>query len=155
MPIPSDAAGQIANGGAPLPDVITGGQPTRDQLERLRDAGVKVVMDLRDPMEPRPFDEPAAVRELGLEYVNVPVRPGATNDRQLEQVRDALRKAGDRPLFLHCATANRVGGAMLPHLILDQGLGEEEATEQAMQVGLRSSEYLEWGLDYARRHRAD
>jgi hypothetical protein len=28
---------------------------------------------------------------------------------------------------------------------------EEDAVNQAMRVGLRSSEMLEWGLDYARR----
>jgi hypothetical protein len=29
---------------------------------------------------------------------------------------------------------------------------EEDAIEQAMRVGLRSAEMLEWGLDYARRN---
>jgi hypothetical protein len=29
---------------------------------------------------------------------------------------------------------------------------EEDAVATAMKVGLRSAEYLEWGLDYVRRH---
>jgi hypothetical protein len=29
---------------------------------------------------------------------------------------------------------------------------EQDAVEQAMRVGLRSAEMMEWGLDYARRH---
>lgn len=151
MTISDDVARGVPYGANPLPDVITGGQPDRGQLERLRDAGVKVVVDLRDPMESRPFDEPAVARELGLEYVNLPVRPGAISDVQLDGVRDALRGAAERPVFIHCSSANRVGGAMLPHLVLDQGLSEEEATERALAVGLRSPEYLEWGLEYARR----
>lgn len=154
MPISPNAAQIVPYGGHPLPGVATGGQPTREQLERLKEAGVEVVVDLRDPMEQRPFDEPKAVRELGMEYINVPVRPGATNDEQLARVREALRNADERPVFLHCASANRVGGTLLPHLILDKGLTEEEATDCAMQVGLRSAEYLEWGLEYARKHRA-
>lgn len=153
MPISPDAANNVANGATPLPGVATGGQPTPEQLEQLKAAGVKVVVDLRDPMEQRPFDEPAKVRELGLEYVNVPVRPGATSDQQLDRVREVLQNAGDKPVFLHCATANRVGGALLPHLILDQGVREEDAVERAMQVGLRSPEFLEWGLDYVRRRK--
>lgn len=151
MPISPDATRTIANGSQPLASVVTGGQPTPEQLERLKAAGIRVVVDLRDPMEQRSFDEPATVRGLGLEYVNVPVRPGVTSDEQLDRVREALRSADERPVFLHCATANRVGGALLPHLILDQGLSEDDATERAMEVGLRSPEYLEWGLDYARR----
>jgi protein tyrosine phosphatase (PTP) superfamily phosphohydrolase (DUF442 family) len=153
MAISPEATRTIPNGGQPLPGVATGGQPSAEQLTQLRDAGIKVVVDLRDPMEQRSFDEPAAARGLGLEYINVPVRPGATSDEQLARVREALQNADEQPVFLHCATANRVGGALLPHLILDHGLTEEEATERAMQVGLRSPEYLEWGLEYARRQR--
>lgn len=151
MPISPDCVRSVSNGGVPLPNVATGGQPTAEQLEQLRDAGVKVVVDLRDPMEQRPFDEPARARELGLEYINVPVRPGVTNDDQLDRVREALRNADERPVFLHCASANRVGGALLPHLILDHGMDDDLATETAMKVGLRSPEYLEWGVSYARR----
>ena len=151
MAVSPEIARAIPNGGQPLPDVTTGGQPTAEQLAQLKAAGVQVVVDLRDPMERRPFDEPEVARELGLDYINVPVGPGATSDEQLRRVREALQNAPERPVFVHCASANRVGGALLPHLILDQGLSEEEATERAMQVGLRSAEYLEWGLDYARR----
>jgi hypothetical protein len=35
--------------------------------------------------------------------------------------------------------------------MLDQGLEEEDAVGQAMRVGLRSAELMEWGLDYVRR----
>jgi hypothetical protein len=41
---------------------------------------------------------------------------------------------------------------MIAYLMLDQHLPEEDAVEQAMRIGLRSPEYLEWGLDYVRRH---
>jgi hypothetical protein len=37
--------------------------------------------------------------------------------------------------------------------MLDQGVEEEDAVDQAMRVGLRSAEILEWGLSYARRNR--
>jgi hypothetical protein len=37
--------------------------------------------------------------------------------------------------------------------MLDQELEEEDAVGQAMRVGLRSAELLEWGLDYVRRAR--
>ena len=50
-------------------------------------------------------------------------------------------------MFVHCGSGNRVGGALLPFLMLDQGLEEEDAVGQAMRVGLRSAELLEWGPD--------
>lgn len=146
------AVRSVANACQILPNVITGGQPTAEQLEALNKAGGAIVLDLRDPMEPRPVDEAALVRQLGMEYVNVPVRAGALDDLVLERVLGVLRMAGDRTVFVHCGSGNRVGGALLPYLMLDQGMEEEDAVEQAMRVGLRSAEMLEWGLDYVRRN---
>lgn len=142
----------VANACQLLPNVVTGGQPTAEQLEALGQVQGSIVLDLRDPMEPRPVDEANLSRQLGLEYVNVPVRAGALDDSLLERVLGILRSAGDRTVFVHCGSGNRVGGALLPYLILDQGMEEEDAVEQAMRVGLRSAEVLEWGLDYARRN---
>jgi hypothetical protein len=46
-----------------------------------------------------------------------------------------------------------VGGALIPYFILDQDMEEQDAVDQAMRVGLRSAEMMEWGLDYSRRHK--
>lgn len=142
----------VANACQILPHVLTGGQPTAEQLKALKEAGGKIVLDLRDPMEPRPVDEPALVRELGMEYVNIPVRAGSLDDTTLEHILAVLRGAGDRTVFFHCGSGSRVGGALIPYFILDQGLEEQDAVDQAMRVGLRSAEYMEWGLEYARRN---
>jgi protein tyrosine phosphatase (PTP) superfamily phosphohydrolase (DUF442 family) len=135
-----------------LPAVITGGQPNAAQLRALKDAGGAIILDIRDPMEPRLVDEPDLVRQLGMEYVNIPVRAGSLDDATLGRILAVLRQAGDRTVFFHCGSGNRVGGALIPYLILDQGMEEQDAVDQAMRVGLRSAEIMEWGLDYARRH---
>ena len=135
-----------------LPNVITGGQPTAAQLAALKAAGGGIVLDIRDPMEPRPIDEPAEVKAQGLEYVNIPISGGSLSDEKLERILAVLRGAGEQQVFFHCGSGNRVGGAMIPFLMLDQGMTEDDAVEQAMRMGLRSPEYLEWGLDYAHRH---
>jgi protein tyrosine phosphatase (PTP) superfamily phosphohydrolase (DUF442 family) len=153
MPTAFQAISGVANACQILPTVITGGQPSAAQLRALQDAGGGVVLDLRDPMEPRPIDESAMVRELGMEYVNVPVRAGSLDDATLERILEVLRGAGDRTVFVHCGSGNRVGGALIPYLILDQDMDEQDAVDQAMRVGLRSAEMMEWGLDYARRHK--
>ena len=144
----------VANACQILPNVITGGQPNAAQLRALKDAGGKIVLDIRDPMEPRLVDEPVLVRELGMEYVNIPVRAGSLDDATLERILAVLRGAGERTVFFHCGSGNRVGGALIPYFILDQAMEEEDAVDQAMRVGLRSAEMMEWGLDYARRNQA-
>jgi protein tyrosine phosphatase (PTP) superfamily phosphohydrolase (DUF442 family) len=143
----------VANACEILPHLITGGQPNAQQLRALKDAGGGIVLDLRDPMEPRVVDEPAVVQSLGMKYVNVPVRAGSLDDATLERILSVLRSAGNRTVFVHCGSGNRVGGALIPYFILDHKMDEPEAIDQAMRVGLRSAEMMEWGLDYARRNR--
>ena len=143
----------VPNVSEPFPGLATAGQPGPDALAAFRAAGGEVVLDIRDPMEPRPFDEAQVVRQLGMEYANVSVRQGALDDAVMEAVLTELRRstARGRPILFHCASANRVGGALIPYFILDRGMDEESAVEAAMRVGLRGADLLEWGLDYARR----
>jgi protein tyrosine phosphatase (PTP) superfamily phosphohydrolase (DUF442 family) len=152
MSTPVQALQGVANACQLLPTVVTGGQPSAAHLSAYKAAGGAVLLDLREPMEPRPLDEAATAEALGLEYVNVPVGAGTLDDRTLERILAVLREAGDRHVFVHCGSGNRVGGALIPFLMLDHGLEEEDAVAQAMRVGLRSAELMEWGLEYARRN---
>lgn len=151
MSTPFEAVQGAANACQATPTLVTGGQPSREQIEALAQAGGAVVLDLRDPMEPRPFDEPETVRAAGMEYVNVPVGPGTMTDATIERILDVVRRNEGRPMYFHCGSGNRVGGALLPYFIIDRGMSEEAAIEEAMRIGLRSPELLEWGLEYARR----
>ncbi len=151
MPTAFQAIANVPNACQPLPTVLTGGQPSAANLEALKEAGGGIVLDLRDPMEPRPIDEPELVRSQGMEYVNVPVTAGALDDATLERILGVLRGAGERTVYVHCGSGNRVGAALIPYLMLDQGMEEEDAVGQAMRIGLRSAELMEWGLEYARR----
>jgi protein tyrosine phosphatase (PTP) superfamily phosphohydrolase (DUF442 family) len=151
MPTTFQALERVPNACQLLPNVVTGGQPSPADLEAFRHSGGGIVLDLRDPMEPRPLDEPATAQRLGLEYIVVPVTAGTMSDETLERILGILREAGDKQVFIHCGSGSRVGGALIPYLILDQGLEEEDAINQAMRVGLRSADLMEWGLDYARR----
>jgi protein tyrosine phosphatase (PTP) superfamily phosphohydrolase (DUF442 family) len=154
MSVPVQALQGVPNACQLLPTVATGGQPTASHLAAFKATGGAIVLDLREPMEPRPLDEPTMVGAVGLEYVNIPVGPGTLNDGTIERILSVLREAADRHVFVHCGSGNRVGGALIPFLMLDHGMEEEDAVGQAMRVGLRSAELMEWGLDYARRNRA-
>jgi protein tyrosine phosphatase (PTP) superfamily phosphohydrolase (DUF442 family) len=153
MPTPIEALAGVINANQALPHVVTAGQPGPAHFRALRDAGVDVVIDIRDPMEPRGYDQPALMQELGFEYVVIPVSDATLTDTTLDRVTEAVRSAGARPTLVHCASGNRVGGAMIPHLMLDQGFDEEDATMAAMRMGLRGAHLLEWGLAYVRTHK--
>lgn len=149
-----NAIAATPNAGQPLPWLVTAGQPSADQMRAAAEAGVKVVIDLRDPMEPRPFNEVSTAQSLGLTYINIPVGPATLNEATLDRILAAVREHANTPTLLHCASANRVGAALIPYFILDQGMGEQDAVDAAMRVGLRSAEMMEWGIEYARKHAA-
>jgi len=152
MPDPITALAGVPNANQASPSVITGGQPSAAHFRALKDAGVEVVLDIRDPMEPRGFDEQALMTQLGLEYTNIVVTDAQLTDTTLDAVTEVMRKNEGRSTLVHCASGNRVGGALIPWLILDQGMTEEEATMAAMRMGLRGAHLLEWGLEYARKN---
>ena len=150
-----DAIGGVPNACEPLPGLITGGQPMAPHLAALSQAGCGMVLDCRDPMEPRPLREPEDVAAAGLEYVCIPVGHTRGSDATLAQIRDALKASvGTKPVLFHCASGNRVGAALIPYLMLDQGFTEEDAVDTAMRVGMRNAELMEWALDYVRRNRS-
>lgn len=104
---------------------------------------------MRDPGEWRPYDEPELVRQLGMLYCNIPVG-GILDEAVLDRILDAMREHSDKAILVHCASGNRVCGALIPWLIQRFDLSEEAAVERAVRGGLQSNELLAWGLGYAR-----
>lgn len=150
-----DAVGDVSNAYELTPDFVTGGQPQEAHLAALRLAGCQVLLDFRDPMEPRPYRVPDAVTGAGLEYQNIPVGHGALPDETFDRVRAALNTlVGRRPTFCCCNSGNRVGAALLPYLMLDKGLSEDDATMVAMKIGMRNAELMESALEYVRKQSA-
>lgn len=148
-----DAAARIPNAYEPIPGIVTGGQPEPDDIAALKRAGCDVILDLREPMEPRLFSAREVVVEIGLEYINIPVSHGPLPDGAFDAVRDTVRAlAGKRRAFVHCASGNRVGVMLLPYLILDQGMNTEDAVTQAMRIGMRNAGLMEEALEYVKRH---
>jgi protein tyrosine phosphatase (PTP) superfamily phosphohydrolase (DUF442 family) len=150
MSSPIDALRGVVNANQALPRVLTSGQPGPDHFRALKEAGVDVVIDIRDPMEPRGYDQQALMEELGFDYRVVVVNEGTLTDDTLDRMTEVMRETEGKDVLVHCASGNRVGGALIPYLIIDQRFTEEDATTAALRMGLRGAHLLEWGLSYAR-----
>lgn len=143
------AVGGIPNAAEPVSGWITGGQPTEQQLKAFKAAGGQVVLDNRDPMEPRPFDEPATARAAGLEYISLPIVHGAVTTDTMKQMHQMLKKLEGKQALLHCSSGNRTAAALIPYLMVDKKLEQEDAVDLAMSIGLRSVELMEIAVNYA------
>jgi uncharacterized protein (TIGR01244 family) len=133
----------------------TGGQPRMEHLDQLKAEGVKAIINLRTPEEHRAAEEEAKAKELGLRYFNIPV---AFRDPKPEQVTEFLKLTDDpanRPAFIHCTAAIRVGAFWMARRVLRDGWTIEKAEEEAQKVGLRESPHLnEFVRKYVAEHKA-
>jgi protein tyrosine phosphatase (PTP) superfamily phosphohydrolase (DUF442 family) len=150
------AVAGVVNIAEPFPGFVSGGQPETAHLAALKAAGCQVLLDLRDAMEPRPYRVPDAVTAAGLEYVNIPVEHGAISDATFDRMRASARQLiGARPTFACCNSGNRVGAALLPYLMLDKGMTEDDAVVLAMKMGMRNTENMESALAYVRKRQTE
>ena len=117
--------------------IFLASQPTQEDFKTAAENGIKTVLNLRTPQE-LDWDEAALVKKLGMNYVNIPITPRTFTDEKIDQARKLLNDSKNRPLLVHCASANRVGAIWLAHRVLDHGLSYQEARKEARTVGLRS-----------------
>lgn len=87
----------------------TGGQPTDEQLRRLHQHGVDVVINVA-PYDSRYSieDEPGLVQSLGMEYFHYPIVFSAPEMSDYLRVEILLDRCIDRKIFIHCAANYRV-----------------------------------------------
>lgn len=132
----------------------TGGQPRPEHLQRLKEEGVKAIINLRQPTEHRAAEEENAAKELGLRYFNIPVAFGEPKEEQVTEFLRVTDDPANRPAFIHCTAAIRVGAFWLIRRVLRDGWTLEAAEEEAKKVGLRESPHLnEFARHYIEKHR--
>jgi uncharacterized protein (TIGR01244 family) len=130
--------------------VWTGGQPWPEHWPKLKDAGVKVIINLRPPDEHEGKGEEGKVKELGMAYFNIPVsfnEPDELDADDFLKLTDEQLKNG--PVFIHCAVGARVGAFWMIRRVLRDGWAFDKALEEANRIGLRSqSKLVDFAKDY-------
>ena len=90
--------------------VVVGGQPSADDLAKLREQGITTVVNLRTEGEANqplsPSEEASLAQNLGLSYQHVPVSLSALDPKQVDDVRATIRNA-QGPVYVHCGAGQR------------------------------------------------
>lgn len=122
-------------------------------MQQLKDAGVRAIINLRPPGEHRAAEEEARAKELGLRYFNIPVVFGEPKDEQATEFLKITDDPANRPAFIHCTAAIRVGAFWMIRRVLRDGWTLAAAEAEAQKVGLRESPHLnEFARRYIERH---
>jgi uncharacterized protein (TIGR01244 family) len=125
------------------PDFCTGAQPRPEHFAMLKSRGVKTVLNLRAPVEHRAEEEKAAVEAAGMKYVNIPVDYKNPTDADADAFLKLTDEPANRPMFVHCTAAIRVGGFWLIRRVVRDGMTWDAALEEAKKVGLVNAPHLE------------
>ena len=131
------------------PQFCTGGQPRPEHFAKLKADGVKAVLNLRTPGEHRADEEQAAVQQAGMKYFNIPVVYTAPTDAQVDEFLRITDDPANRPMFIHCTAAIRVGTFWMIRRVIRDGMSPDAALEEARKVGLTNAPHLE---EFARNY---
>ena len=135
------------------PEFCTGGQPRVEHFEQLKKDGVKAVLNLRQPSEHRAEEEQEAVAKAGLKYFNIPVNYQSPTEASVDEFLRVTDDASNRPMFIHCTAAIRVGAYWMIRRVLRDGMTYDAALAEARKVGLTQGPHLEeFAREYIRKH---
>lgn len=137
-----------------LGGIFLASQPAKEDFKTAAESGIKTVLNLREKDE-QDWDESAWVKELGMSYHSLPFKsPKQLTDSLFDDARKLLADKKQRPLLVHCASANRVGAIWLAHRVLDDGLAYDAALAEAKTVGLKLPALEEKAKAYIEREQA-
>ncbi len=120
MPALADDDG-IINYVSYSPVFASSGQPNAEQLTALRDEGLKRVVYVAYSDHERSLpNEDRVAKNLGLEYIHIPVEWNAPTQSDFELFASIMQQDPDKPTLLHCQMNYRATAfAMLYRVIYD------------------------------------
>jgi uncharacterized protein (TIGR01244 family) len=132
-----------------------GGATDATAMPALKKEGFVSVINLRLPSEPGanvPEARAAAVA-AGLNYIHLPFDASSPDPKIIESFLTAVATKANQPVFIHCGSANRVGGVWMIKRVLQDGWTIDRARTEAQAIGLRDPQLEAFVVKYIDEHR--
>ncbi len=134
--------------------VACGGATTALAFPALEAQGFTSIVNLRQASEPGADIETskASAESVGLKYIHLPFNGASPEPAIVDQFLKAVTDTANQPVYIHCASANRVGALWLVKRVLVDKWPVEKATAEARAIGLTSAALEQFALEYIRNH---
>lgn len=133
--------------------LTTAGQPTEEQLRAAAGEGFTAIVNLVPPDSVNGLpDEAGLVRELGLDYVHIPVDWHNPTDTDFDDFVAAMDRLSPGKVLIHCAANYRV--TAFYGLYAQKRLGWTEVEAEALRARVWEGDYPVWEA-FIRRKRAE
>lgn len=135
--------------------VACGGATEASALDGLKADGFKSVINLRlaDERGANVPESEAKAKALGLNYFHLPFSGSAPDPAIVDQFLTIVSNTANQPVFIHCASANRVGTVWLVKRVLQDGWPVDKATSEAKLIGLSAPGLEKFALEYIESHK--
>jgi uncharacterized protein (TIGR01244 family) len=135
--------------------VACGGATEIAALEGLKSDGFKAIINLRQATENGANIEENRARAtaLGLKYIHIPFNGASPENKTVDDFLAVISDKANQPVYIHCASANRVGAVWLVKRVVQDGWTVEKATQEAKAIGLTNAALEKFALKYLAEHK--
>jgi uncharacterized protein (TIGR01244 family) len=132
-----------------------GGAVDATAMSALKKEGYVSVINLRLANEPGADVDAgrAAAKAAGLKYIHLPFNAAQPDPAVVDQFLGAVADKSNQPVFVHCGSANRVGGVWMIKRVLQDGWAIDRAKTEAEAIGLSSAQLVTFATDYINSHK--
>jgi uncharacterized protein (TIGR01244 family) len=95
----------------------------------------------------------AAAQAAGLTYIHLPFDAAKPDPALVENFLSAVADTKNQPVYIHCASANRVGAVWMIKRALQDGWDIDKAREEAEAIGLSNARLKEFASEYILAHK--
>lgn len=132
-----------------------GGAVDPSAMTALRKEGFVSVINLRLATEEGANVEAgrAAAQAAGLKYIHLPFNAATPDPKVVDSFLATVADRSNQPVFIHCGSANRVGGVWMIKRALQDKWPVEKALTEAQAIGLNNPALTAFATDYINTHR--
>ena len=132
-----------------------GGAVDPTAMAGLKKEGFVSVINLRQASEPGAnIDAGRAAAQLaGLKYIHLPFNVAMPDPKVVDAFLAAVADKSNQPVFIHCGSANRVGGVWMIKRALQDGWPIERAQAEGEAIGLSNPQMTAFALSYIKEHK--
>jgi uncharacterized protein (TIGR01244 family) len=131
------------------PTIACAGATDASAIPEIAGRGYKAVVNLRLASESGANIDEArdAAMRAGIRFIHLPFDVAKPDDAIVDRFIAAVSDAANQPVFVHCASANRVAGLWMIKRVTVDGWESARAEAEARELGLSHPGLRDWALE--------
>ena len=94
----------------------------------------------------------AAAQSAGLKYIHLPFNAAMPDSKVIDTFLATVADKSNQPVYIHCGSANRVGGVWMIKRVLQDKWTLDRALTEAQAIGLNNPALQAFATDYIKSH---